>query len=86
MGPKVGLLGLSFAGGLSPLPAADARYTPYIQFVVSVGSHDDLERVSGFLVTNTIARPDGTLLEMPGHEYGPLVGDLFACGSFFSSC
>lgn len=73
MGQKIGLLGLSFAGGLSLLTAADARYAPYIQFVVSVGSHDDLERVSGFLVTNTIARPDGTILQMPAHEYGPLV-------------
>ena len=73
MGQKVGLLGLSFAGGLSLLTAADARYAPYVQFVVSVGSHDDLERVSGFLITNTIARPDGTILQMPAHEYGPLV-------------
>lgn len=73
MGRRVGLLGLSFAGGLSLLTAADARYAPYVQFVVSVGSHDDLERVSGFLVTNTIARPDGTILQMPAHEYGPLV-------------
>lgn len=73
MGQKVGLLGLSFAGGLSLLTAADARYAPYIQFVVSVGSHDDLERVSGFLVTNTIERPDGTILQMQAHEYGPLV-------------
>lgn len=73
MGRRVGLLGLSFAGGLSLLTAADPRYAPYIEFVVSVGSHDDLERVSGFLVTNMIARPDGTILQMPAHEYGPLV-------------
>jgi len=73
MGHKVGVLGLSFAGGLSLLAAADDRYAPFIQFVVSVGSHDDLERVSGFLITNQIVRPDGTTLAMSAHEYGPLV-------------
>jgi len=73
VGRKVGVLGLSFAGGLSLLTAADARYQPYIQFVVSVGSHDDLERVSDYLITNTIVRPDGTTLQMAAHEYGPLV-------------
>jgi dienelactone hydrolase len=73
IGQKVGVLGLSFAGGLSLLTSADTRYAPYIQFVVSVGSHDDLERVSDFLITNKIVRPDGTILEMPAHEYGPLV-------------
>jgi dienelactone hydrolase len=83
IGQKVGLLGLSFAGGLSLLAAADAQYAPYIQFVVSVGSHDDLERVSGFLVTNSIARPDGTILQMPAHEYGPLVVIYSHVGDFF---
>ena len=73
LGQKVGVLGLSFSGGLSLLTAADARYAPYIQFVVSVGAHDDLERVSQFLITNTIVRPDGSTLQMTAHEYGPLV-------------
>ena len=72
-GQKVGVLGLSFAGGLSLLAAADEHYAPFIQFVVSVGSHDDLERVSDFLITNTIVRPDGSTLQMAAHEYGPLV-------------
>ena len=73
LGQKVGVLGLSFAGGLSLLTAADERYVPYIEFVVSVGAHDDLERVSGFLISNSIARPDGSTLQMEAHEYGPLV-------------
>jgi pimeloyl-ACP methyl ester carboxylesterase len=29
--------------------------------------------VSDFLITNKIVRPDGTILEMSAHEYGPLV-------------
>jgi len=73
IGQKVGVLGLSFAGGLSLLAAADPQYEPYIRFVASIGAHDDLERVSGFLMENQIARPDGTTLHMPAHEYGPLV-------------
>ncbi len=73
MGQKVGVLGLSFAGGLSLLAASNPEYEPYIRFVVSVGAHDDVERVSQFFVTNRIARPDGTSLQMAAHEYGPLV-------------
>jgi dienelactone hydrolase len=73
LGQQVGVLGLSFAGGLSLLAASDPQYQPYIRFVVSVGAHDDLERVSEFLITNTISRPDGTTLQMAAHEYGRLV-------------
>ena len=73
MGQQVGVLGLSFAGGLSLLAASDPQFEPYIRFVVSVGAHDDLERVSEFLITNAIPRPDGTTLQMAAHEYGPLV-------------
>jgi len=73
VGQKVGVLGLSFAGGLVLMAAADPQFTPYIGFVVSVGAHDDLERVSQFLVTSRIQRPDGSILTMPAHEYGALV-------------
>jgi dienelactone hydrolase len=73
LGQKVGVLGLSFAGGLSLLAAADPRFAPCIRFVVSVGAHDDLERVSQFLISNTIKRPDGTILRMTAHEYGVLI-------------
>lgn len=73
VGQKVGVLGLSFSGGLSLLAAADPRFAPYIRFVVSVGAHDDLERVSQFLITNTIERPDGSVVHMTAHEYGALV-------------
>jgi len=73
LGQKVGVLGLSFAGGLSLLAAADPRFAPCMSFVVSVGAHDDLERVSQFLISNTIERPDGTTLHMTAHEYGALI-------------
>ena len=70
---KVGILGISFGGGLSLLAASDPRYAPFIRFVLSIGAHDDLERVSQFFITNKIPRPDGTTLQMAAHEYGPLV-------------
>jgi pimeloyl-ACP methyl ester carboxylesterase len=73
LGQKVGVLGLSFAGGLSLLAAADPRFAPCIRFVVSVGAHDDLGRVSQFLISNAIERPDGTTLRMTAHEYGALI-------------
>ena len=73
VGKKVGVLGISFGGGLALMAAAGPRFAPSIDFVVSVGAHDDLERVSKFLITNRIQRPDGTTLEMTAHEYGALI-------------
>jgi pimeloyl-ACP methyl ester carboxylesterase len=73
VGRRVGVLGLSFAGGLALMAAADPKFDPYVGFVVSVGAHDDLERVSRFLITDRIKRPDGTILGMAAHEYGALV-------------
>jgi len=70
---KVGVLGISFGGGLSLLAAADPHFEPYIRFVVTIGAHDDLARVSQFFVTNQIPRADGTTLQMQAHEYGPLI-------------
>lgn len=69
----VGLMGMSFAGGLSLLAAADPRYSPDIAFVVAIGAHDDLARVSRFFATGHIPRPDGSTLDMHAHDYGPLV-------------
>lgn len=70
---SVGVMGLSFAGGLSMLTASDARYASAISFVVSVGGHDDLARVSRFFATDEIPEQDGTELKMHAHDYGALV-------------
>ena len=69
----VGILGLSFAGGESLLAAADPKYAPSIAFVMSIGAHEDMHRVAEFFVTGHIARPDGTIVTLKPHEYGPLV-------------
>ena len=72
-GAPVGVMGMSFAGGLALLAAADTRYAPEIAFVVAVGAHDDLGRVSRFFATGDIARPDGSIARLHAHPYGPLV-------------
>ncbi|MFY9673345.1 MAG: alpha/beta fold hydrolase [Terriglobales bacterium] len=72
-GHKVGVLGISFGGGLALMAAANPHYDRFIRFVVSVGAHENLERVSRFFIKNQITRPDGSILHMAAHEYGPLV-------------
>lgn len=84
LGKKVGVLGISFGGGLSLMTAADPAFAPYLGFVVSVGAHDDLERVSHFLITNRIERPDGSILTMTAHEYGALILIYSHVEDFFS--
>ncbi len=72
-GRPVGVAGMSFAGGLSLLAAADARWAPAIGAVVAVGAHHDLARVSRFFADNRIERPDGGFTELRAHDYGALV-------------
>src|SRR5258708_39824321 len=59
--PRVGVMGLSFAGGLALLAASKPAYANHIEFVLAVGAHDDLVRVSRFFVTSTIEKPDGSV-------------------------
>lgn len=69
----VGVVGLSFGGGLSLLAASDPRFAPDIAFVVAIGAHDDLPRVAHFFFENKIARPDGSIFELGAHDYGAMV-------------
>ncbi len=69
----VGVLGLSFSGGLALLAASNPQFAPAIDFVVAVGAHDDLARVSRFFVSSTIAEPDGTQFHIKAHDYGAVV-------------
>jgi dienelactone hydrolase len=71
--PTVGVMGLSFAGGLALVAASEKEYSAGIGFVVTVGADDDLPRVLRFFATNTIELPDGTTRPMKAHDYGPLV-------------
>jgi dienelactone hydrolase len=81
-GKPVGILGLSFSGGLSLLAAADPRWHKDIKFVVAVGSQDNMARVADYYRTGNDPRPDGTVEYLAPHEYGPLVLEYQNLGDF----
>jgi dienelactone hydrolase len=70
---KVGVMGMSFGGGISLLTAADERFADRVSFVVAVGAHDDLGRVSRFFVSDEIPHVDGTTEHLKAHGYGMMV-------------
>ena len=72
-GGPVGVMGLSFSGGLALVAAADPLYKPEFKFVFAVGSQDSMGRVAQYYRTNQDERPNGTMELLPAHEYGPLV-------------
>jgi pimeloyl-ACP methyl ester carboxylesterase len=71
--PKVGILAISFSGGLSLLAASDPQFSPSIAWVASVGGYYDLAHVLRFFATGEAVRPDGSVEHMQPHEYGPLI-------------
>lgn len=68
-GERVGLLGFSFAGGLSMVAASESTLAHKLEYVVSVGGHHDLGRVLQFLLTNEIDTPTGKRMGK-AHDYG----------------
>lgn len=70
---KVGLMGMSFGGGIAMLTAADPRFADKVAFVVAIGAHDDLARVSGFFATNDIQNAEGKTEHLHAHDYGAMV-------------
>jgi len=72
-GGPVGVMGLSFSGGLALVAASDPLYHPAFKFVFAVGSQDSMARVSQYYWTGRDVRPDGSTEVLPAHEYGPLV-------------
>jgi len=63
---RVGLVGVSFAGGLALVAAGRPALAGKVQLVVSLGGHADLPRVMAYLCTGRL--PDGTI--RPPHDYG----------------
>ena len=59
-GGPVGVMGLSFSGGLALVAAADPLYHPDFKFVFAVGSQDSMDRVTQYYRTGSDVRPDGT--------------------------
>lgn len=72
-GRPVGIIGTSFAGGLSVMAAAHESYRPSIRFVFSLGGHEDVDRVSRYLATGEGESPTADPSGVPPHDYGMLV-------------
>ncbi len=72
-GGPVGVVGLSFSGGLALIAAARPAYEPAFRFVFAVGSQDSMDRVTEYYRTGRDPRPNGSVEVLPPHEYGPLV-------------
>jgi pimeloyl-ACP methyl ester carboxylesterase len=81
---KVGLLGLSFAGGMALIAASDPAVEKQLSCVIAVGAHDDLRRVLDFFETDQTRAPDGSVLQMKAHEYGSLVTAYSHIDNYFS--
>jgi dienelactone hydrolase len=62
----LGLVGVSFGGGLALVAAGRPTIADRIDRVISFGGHGDLPRVIEYLCTGVM--PDGTAL--PAHDYG----------------
>ncbi len=65
----VGLVGISFAGGLSLRLAEERSLDGELAFVASIGGHDDLARVARFFVTDRVEAPEGEIA-WTAHDYG----------------
>ena len=72
-GAPVGVMGLSFSGGLALVAASEPEYRSSFTFVFAVGSQDSMGRVTDYFRTGRDPRPNGSVETLPPHEYGPLV-------------
>ena len=63
---RIGMLGISFGGGLSVVAAGRASIREHVAFVMALGGHADLPRTLKYLCTGLQA--DGST--RPPHDYG----------------
>jgi fermentation-respiration switch protein FrsA (DUF1100 family) len=66
---RIGVIGISFAGGLSIVAAGRPAVSPHVAYVLSFGGHGSLPDVVRFLCTGI--QPDGT--RRTPHDYGVVV-------------
>ena len=69
---RVGLVGISFAGGMSVVAAGRPSIRDKIAYVLSFGGHADLPRVMRYLATGEEAQVPGVETHPP-HDYGVAV-------------
>jgi dienelactone hydrolase len=66
---RIGLIGISFGGGLALVAAGRSSLTGKLDMVVSFGGYGDLPRVLHYVSTGLL--PDGT--SQPAHDYGTVM-------------
>jgi dienelactone hydrolase len=66
----VGLLGVSFAGGLALRVASEPALAADLAFVASIGGHNDMARVAKYFVTDKVPTPDEGEIDWKAHDYG----------------
>jgi dienelactone hydrolase len=69
---KVGIVGISFAGGLSTSAAGRPSIKDHVAFVLSFGGHGDMPRVMKYLATGEELPAPGAVTHPP-HDYGVAV-------------
>ena len=69
---KVGVVGISFAGGLSTSAAGRPSIRDKVAFVLSFGGHGDMPRVMKYLATGEELPAPGAVTHPP-HDYGVAV-------------
>jgi pimeloyl-ACP methyl ester carboxylesterase len=69
----VGVVGISFAGGLALMAAAAQADVKPIGFVATVGAHDDLLRLSRYYAGEEVRGPAGERVDVAPHPYGARV-------------
>lgn len=69
---RIGMIGISFAGGLSIVAAGRPAIRDKVAFVVSFGGHGDLQRTMRYLATGKAPDVPG-LRTHPPHDYGVAV-------------
>jgi hypothetical protein len=69
---RVGMVGISFAGGLSIVAAGRPSIRDKVAYVVSFGGHGDLGRVLKYLATGEAVQAPG-IVSHPPHDYGVAV-------------
>jgi dienelactone hydrolase len=69
---RVGVIGISFAGGLSIVAAGRPSIRDRLAFVLSFGGHGDLQRVMRYLATGEAPEVPGAATHPP-HDYGVAV-------------
>jgi pimeloyl-ACP methyl ester carboxylesterase len=82
-GAPVGVLGISFAGGLALMAAAEAEPRGAIGWVMAVGAHHDLMRVGRWYAGKGEVGPDGEVAAAEPHPYGAGVFIRGALAKFF---